>query len=533
MGKSITQNVYGFNREESIEMRKLSVWVLSLFLLSISNQANAAAAEPYEDGLCPTARYAKAVECRKNGDLDEAIKLFEPLLESGDSSLQQKSMHNLGSCYHRMGNQQKAYFWFKEAASQGFAPSKRNLEKLDLLNVFLPPEILRNVISFLPVSSMAVFAGTSQRNYHATGEVLSKVDFLTFKDPTVEGLFEGTEVTPAPKALRLSRNKKIKGSSVEIHFRDTAHLRRIATEFSQVSVSDNIYYVYDAEVKDGEEFQADDGNVTKSEWFFRYESDDPLVMIGTLDLPISLSLPRGSNTDGLEANIRRGMSTGELSEYVNGHELADTLDEFDRALFHARTASAGALLDERVRHRAEYPHLYPSLMDRCPEVLVISSGDSYTKTQGDYIDSEGLLFHMAPSREEMGDLLSAYPELGQSILCINCRADDGFVGSGIYAKKPLKLTKYYSIKSSEDLVISGAIEIDDASLMIESKRDAYFLNHFIRIGHLMKMKGSGGSIKMIGRLHPSQLTVDGVPQQYWDFVRAWMLHRGRAEIRLS
>ncbi len=44
MGKSITQNVYRFNREESIEMRKLSVWVLSLFLGSVSDVALSAAA---------------------------------------------------------------------------------------------------------------------------------------------------------------------------------------------------------------------------------------------------------------------------------------------------------------------------------------------------------------------------------------------------------------------------------------------------------------------------------------------------------
>lgn len=499
----------------------------------LTNLSYGAAAEPGDAELNPTERYAKAVKHRKHGEFDQAIRLFTPLVESEDVALQQKSKHNLGSCYYHMGEQEKAYFWFKKASSQGFSPSQRNIEKLDLLNILLPPELIEKVVSFLPISSMASFSRTLRRNYHAVGRALSSVDFLTFNDPRVESLFEETEIIPAPKTLRLAKKKIVRDSAVEVHFRDTKHLRSLAKEFSLVSVSlgYRLYYVQDPDTKDGEEFQADDGQATKSEWLFHFESDEPLVVRGRLDLPISLALPSGSNTDGLTFTAPGGLSTGKLKAYANGHALADTLDEFDPDLFHTQTTSAQRLLEERAKHRKDNPHLYPSLMDQCPELLVISSGGSCRKGQGDYIHSASPLFHMARSREEMLDLLRAYPEFKQSILCINCRTDDGFVGSGVYAKEALTLEKYFSIESSGDLVISGVIEIEGLSLYLASARDMHLINNLIS-GKSVIVE-SGGSLAMRGSVPSSRFAIDGMPQQYWDFVRVWMRYPSRTEIQLS
>lgn len=144
-------------------MKTIASLYASLSIVSLLTASPIIAAEDLNptEHLSPARIYAEAIKYR-NGDvegfpkdapqtLNKAESLFLPLAEQNDL----KSIHNLAMIKLKQQDALSAYKWFSKAAAQDFAPSYRNLKKMEDENMISPSQriiakVELNQISQLP-----------------------------------------------------------------------------------------------------------------------------------------------------------------------------------------------------------------------------------------------------------------------------------------------------------------------------------------------------------------------------------------------
>ena len=181
---------------------------------------------------------------------------------------------------------ERAKYYYKAAADRGFSPALRNYS-------FLLRDQKADSHDIQMYLKMAGLFGefSTPDNAFAAG--------LFFEPPSLETLFINVQFDKQPHCIKLKKMIRVSDGNLEVHFRDTNHLRSIIEQAPKLSVHANrVYYILDPEVTGGEEFVASSGVIEESQ-FIHVMADGPVVPRGEIILPYSLVLPKGSNFNSL------------------------------------------------------------------------------------------------------------------------------------------------------------------------------------------------------------------------------------------
>jgi len=154
---------------------------------------------------------------------------------------------------------------------------------------------------------------------------------------------------------------KVTKGSIEVHFRDSKHLRHIVEETPLIRAKGRVYFVRNQTTQDGDEIVPTKGRLERN-YFLNFFADGPLKAKGVIrhDLLFSIHLPRKSDFNDVVVKMKGGMSTGDLPAYADAFALTTTIETFDNQLFKIRTADAFQLLADRRQSRIDSPHCYPN-----------------------------------------------------------------------------------------------------------------------------------------------------------------------------
>ena len=206
--------------------------------------------------------YQKGITFRDQDNMTMAIECFRPLAEKYT-----RAKHNLAMCYFKHGDETNAYIWFSQASEQGLVQSTRNLKKMNLLYLLLPNELLSHVVSFFTMQDIAHFNLVSRRAHRVITSTITTTNFLTSKNPyAVQFLsfFNEVEIVPKPKQLRLVQFAKVTKGSIEVHFRDSKHLRHIVEETPLIRAKGRVYFVRNQTTQDGDEIVPTKGRLERN-----------------------------------------------------------------------------------------------------------------------------------------------------------------------------------------------------------------------------------------------------------------------------
>ena len=405
-------------------------------------------------------------------------------------------------------NVQEAAPYYKTAADQGFTPALRNYSFL-LRDHKADPRQVRLYLK------MAGLLGEfrAPENGFAAG--------LLYEPPSLEEVFQNVRFDKQPHCIKLKKLVSVKNGNLEVHFRDSDHLRSLIEEYPELK-ADQIYYTHDLEIQDGEEFVAQGGELSRGE-FTHIMADEPLNFEGRLDLNYSVVFPKGSNWDKLDVTIKSSalgssQSTG-LSNYEEAMDLANTLETFDQRLFQTRTKEAERLFEERRRNRLEHPEDYPDLLKICPGAYLIANADIEI-TQIDSLCSESFLYYFAPSLREVKELKEKLPAFSSDgIFVINKLLQQ----SGVYSRKPLGVRKGFKVLSRRDLCLAGTFVLQEYNICFESINSMWAFSS-IRTEHGSVEISSGGSL-LISSIMQGMKKPYSMPINIWQAFKEFVFKR--------
>lgn len=441
--------------------QRLVRFLLLGFLWGMS-PVNASNTDPHDD-----AAYKKGVILRQQGKFEEALQIFKPLAEKGNA----KAQHNAGTCCFHLGDELNAFEWFQKASKAGMSESRKNITRLNLLFLLLPDEMMGRIMDFLDLKSLFRFKSISKRAQELFKHEVTRVNFLNSINPYAKEFFQifFQDVTfdPVPDSIHLLCSAETSQSSIEVHFRDTTHLNAIILETPLIESKDKLYFVKDAQVKDGSEFVAPAGTVEKK-YFLYIRAPRPLQMTGRIDIPVPYSLvfPRGTKIDGSHFNFKTRSGTSVLCGVPPAEEnalaLIKILDNFDHTLFARRTKDAEILLENCRLDREKHPNSYPSLSTLCPNSF-LHGDDGLKLTQFDNLNAGEPFVYLAPTISDLQRLRKRLKEFGKSIGYI----DPALEQAGVYCEGPLITDRGFKILSPGDLTMSGTVYIPYYNLKIE------------------------------------------------------------------
>jgi hypothetical protein len=408
----------------------------------------------------------------------------------------------------------QAYHWYQAASEQKFVPSKNNLGRMNLLYLLFPNEALAHIASFFTMKGLFSVGAVSSRAHWVIRSVVTRTDFLNSKCPyAVEfySLFNNVQFEPEPKEIRLSISAKLQEGSIEVHFRDTQHLKNIVEETSLIRASDRLYFVRDSNAQDHQELIPTKGDLQEV-YFINFVADVPLKVMGKINhhLVCSLHFPQGTDFNGLSFN-GKGANTGDLESLTQAYALAAALDTFNDHLFKIRTADAYQLLKDRRKSRHESPSMYPDLLDLCPDACLITASN-LDIIQTDYISADQPLIYISKSVEDITELQNMLPEFSASISYIN----PSDTQSGVYCEGPLILQKGFEVFSSGHLTIGGRMGLYDHSLKLTSKDSMWEIGVQYVIGGSIAIRS--GNILYAGACfsrREANKKPDGMPEEDW------------------
>jgi len=372
-----------------------------------------------------------------------------------------KKAANLGSlvAYNNFGvyleekgekEEKEAEQSYQVAADQGFSPAIRNYGFL-LRRQKAEPRQIRLYMN------MAGLLGefSTPANGFAAG--------LFYEPPSLEEMFENVRFTPQPHCIKLKNQITVIGGDLEIHFRDSTHLRSLIEQTPHV-VAKRLYFVLDKEVSEGKEFIATSGALTE-ERFIHVMADEPLTPEGKLNSPYSMILPKGSDINRLLAYVRGGISTG-LTHYTQALYLATTLENFDERVLQTKTTEAKALFEARRQDRLSHPERYPSLSQLAPHACICADNPIEIR-QNDFLHGQSHIAYVGPSLPLIREIETQLKPFGTSdyIFFINPFADI----SGIYSDNNLEVVKYFEVMTSGNLLLAGNIELLEHGISITAK----------------------------------------------------------------
>ncbi len=499
--------------------------VISLFFLSL--QSTDAAEENSEN--THEQLYKNGLTYRNEYKWSEAIDCFTPLAERDDL----KAQHNLAFSLYNFGDERSAYNWYKKASEQGFKPSENNLRKMNLLCLLIPNEMLMHVVSFFTRQDVYRFSLVSQNNFEVVRKTVSLTNLLISKSPYAlefMTLFKDIKIEPLPKAIRILREAKVIGEGdVEIHFRDTAHLKKIVDEIPLISgglslEGSRVYYVRDKDSKDGCEIISKGDNLVMNP-FINFVSDSPLVLSGKSEskIPFPIHFPLKSDISQLSFKTEGGIITGELKNYQEAHELSEVIGEFNEYLFKIRTSDAFQLLINQRKSRLELPNFYPDLIEVCPDICLIGLA-GYEILQQDYICSKQPLVYISNSLKALTELYTELPDFSNSISYI----DPDFNLSGVYCNGPLFVQKGFDVFANGDLSVSGQMDLYDHNIKFRSIASLWLMS--LNLSAKSILIRSGKDLSINGKVNPN-VKPENMLDHDWQKLREFWLETGRMRIQ--
>ena len=116
--------------------------------------------------------------------------------------------------------------------------------------------MIGHVASFLPLKDLHRFKQVSQRGCTIFKSMVYGTDFLTSDMPyarDVRSIFKDVTFEPMPEAIRWVFFIDIDNNgSIEVHFRDPKHLRKIGEKTPLIHTAGRIYFVHNPVAEDGE-----------------------------------------------------------------------------------------------------------------------------------------------------------------------------------------------------------------------------------------------------------------------------------------
>lgn len=397
------------------------------------------------------ATYKKGIAYRNENKWQEAIECFEPLAKKEYV----KAQHNLAFCLFKIGEDIKAYRWARQASNNGFQPSQKDLARLNLMDLLLPIKIMTHVVSYFSMKEVAQFSRVSHRAYKAVRASVTSTNFLTSRKPYAvqfRSLFNNIHFEPQPRTLRFCLEAKVENGSLEVHFRDTKHLKRIVKETPLMRVRDKLYFVQDDHAQDDKELVATEGEV-RSQYVIFFTADTPLTVSGELSRKLTSNVwfPEGSDISALKMWNQSRINMGGLTTYRMVCDLKRVIATFDDQLLTRKTHEALNLLKERRESRHQFPSKYPELQTICPYAGLIAAADLSIK-QRDYIDAVQPLIYMASSIPEIIKLQYKLPTFEHPIYYINPMCAE----PGVYCNGQLEVQKGFEISTDGDLIVTGS-----------------------------------------------------------------------------
>jgi hypothetical protein len=447
--------------------------VISFFLILMNTIS---ASEPHES---ETDLFQKGLELAKNRKWLEAINCFKPLAEQTFNPPEDRAIpaHNLALCYFQSGNEFEAYHWFQVAravTAYRFEPSRRSLERMNLLFLLLPYEVLTNIVSYFTMQDLSRFNTVSLRANRAVILAVTHTNFITSKSPyarqfiwrlrEVQFVMQDDQFDPLSIQLRLVQQAKVTNGSIEVHFRDPKHLRDIVERIPRIEVKERLYFVHDRNAKDFEELVPTEGDIEIG-YFFYFTAKFPVRVTGVIpdELPYPIYFSKPVEQYKLSLGCKGGISSGNLRSYTGAHYLSSALEKFNNQLLVERTADVYQLLEDRKTSRQQESWKYPSFFDLCPNVCVIS-GSEVEMTHTDIVCAKKPFIYIAKSIPEITDLQNRLQDFTLSISFIDPECSQ----SGVYCDDPLDLKRGFDIFTHSDLTLSGTINLPDHFLTLRT-----------------------------------------------------------------
>jgi tetratricopeptide (TPR) repeat protein len=433
---------------------------------------------------------------RKQKDFNEAITCFIPLAEKNDA----RAQHNVAFCYYELGDQQAAYNWYKKASEQGFQPSLRNLNRMNLMDLLLPNEVMLCMVDSLSLADFSRFSRVSKRTHAVFESRISQTNFLTSNAvyaADFRSFFKEVIFDPPPQAIRLKYLMEADSGSIEVHFRDSNHLRAIVekTPLIQPDSFEDVYFVRDTKVEDGKEFIATEDSFHRR-FFVHVQADNPVNLSGKLTLTLNLELhcPSDSSFKDLESsgNFRLTMRTDDdLVSHKVGHDLAAAIETFDEPLLQQITAEGIRQLEDQKQRRHLHPALFPSLLELCPNVCFVHDPDDIFEIHPvDMLRSSGKIedfpiIYVGGSIDHITSLKQDLPAIF-SISYI----DLSRTTPGIYCLGALTIQKRFKVSASGNLAITGEMHLPDYYVDITAEKNLWKIDlNYSPEHHFMMLAG--------------------------------------------
>lgn len=195
------QYVFNFKFLKEFFMRNLSLLII-IFSIFGSFSAQGSNFKEEEERL-----YQKGISFRNSATnskiLEESKECFKkaqecflPLVKKGVM----KATHNYAFCAYELGEYREAYHYYNIAAENGFEVSKRNISRMNLVNLLVPDKILLKIASYIKMKDFCNFKETCKRFYNIS------------KDSSLQN---GTNIENNMNFKRITFNNKLISESLE------------------------------------------------------------------------------------------------------------------------------------------------------------------------------------------------------------------------------------------------------------------------------------------------------------------------------
>lgn len=378
------------------------------------------------------------------------------------------AMNNYAIVLNKVGQEQEALKYVKRAADMGVAKSMENYSKADVVSS--QEQVL--------YAKMAEVHGSRTR--YGCEELRELFKHVKFVGPQPHSIVY-------KKGLKLKKSEE-EESVLEVHFKDSLHLRQIVAETSLFR-ADRIYFVRDGSVEADHEFNAVKG-ILEREIFIHILAEKPLKLIGNANIPYQIVLPKQSNQDELTF-YGKGYGFGSIDSCSKALSLADNLDTFQQEILVEKTIMARRLFEDRARDRLGNPQNYPELNQM--DMSFMMSGDNELHIQQkDFLHttkSGKFVTYMAPNLIAFQEIEKQLPPMCENGVFL---IDASIAQAGVYSAGSLCLHKAFYIGTDGNLGMTGRFALSDYDVVIRTKKSLWMLVTSLR-GSSIDIR-SGGSV---------------------------------------
>lgn len=401
------------------------------------------------------------------------------------------AMNNYAIVLNKVGQEQEALKYVKRAADMGVAKSMENYSKAD--SVSSQEQVL--------YAKMAELHGSRTR--YGCEELRQLFKHVKF-------------VGPQPHSIVYKKAVKVKKpegdeSVLEVHFKDSLHLRQIVAETSLFSAN-RIYFVRDDSVEADHEFNAAKG-IIEREIFIHVLAEKPLKLIGNANIPYQMVIPKRSEHNGLTFK-GKAISAGGLDSCSKALSLADNLDTFQQEILVEKTIMARRLFEDRACDRLDNPQNYPEL-NQMDMSFIMSSDDVLHIQQKDFLHttkSGKFVTYMAPNLITFKEIEKQLPPMCENGVFL---IDSSITQAGVYSIDSLCLHKAFHIGTDGNLGMAGRFALKDHDVVIRTQKNLWMLGMSLH-GRSINIY-SGGSLLLDKDLKKPSNMPDDVWKDLYNF----------------